>query len=63
MGHAAEIGGGAAIKASELILNLQALMLRHAPDFEVKVDTGEELEAIEEVDVDYEEEVIVIWMR
>lgn len=50
------------MKASELITELQNMQVLHG-DFEVKVDTGEQLEEIEEVDVDCEEDVIVIWMR
>jgi hypothetical protein len=47
--------------ASELRNQIDALIALHG-DREMLVDTGQELESIEEVDLDVEETGFVIWM-
>ena len=49
------------MKASELRATLEELIAAHG-DREVLVDTVHELEAIEEVDIDVDDNGFVIWM-
>jgi hypothetical protein len=49
------------MKASEVIERLQYLLKQHG-DQNVLVDTGRDLEQIEELDIDVEETGFIVWM-